>query len=94
MSLVVDVKVVPRSGRTACILEKSGQLKCYLKSVPEKGRANEELLKFLSKKLRITLGDITILLGATSRTKRLKIALDIDFSTLIEKLGIELQQTL
>jgi len=45
MSLVFDLKVVPRSGRNKWVLDKSGKLKCYLKSPPEKGLANKELIK-------------------------------------------------
>jgi uncharacterized protein YggU (UPF0235/DUF167 family) len=42
-----------------------------LNAVPEKGRANIELISFLSKSLRIPKSAITILRGDTSRTKTL-----------------------
>jgi len=41
--------------------------------------------------LRIPQNSISIVLGATSRKKRLKIELDIDFDRLVEALGIERQ---
>ncbi|MFW9922454.1 MAG: DUF167 domain-containing protein [Candidatus Thorarchaeota archaeon] len=40
-----------------------------LKSPPDKGKANKELLKFLSSILKITLSNITLKSGHTSRDK-------------------------
>jgi uncharacterized protein (TIGR00251 family) len=94
MSLVFDVKVVPRSGQNKWILDKQGQLKCYLKSAPEKGKANQELIKLLAKALKITQADITIIAGATSRIKKIKITLPISFDILLTALGIEVQRQL
>lgn len=89
MPLILDIKVVPNSGKQKVVLDKSGSLKCYLKSTPEGGRANEELVKFLSKTLKLTKNDIKIILGATARRKRIKINLDIDLDELISKLNLE-----
>ena len=91
MTLVIDLKVVPNSGKQKFMLDKSDQLKCYLKSVPEKGKANNELIKLLAKKLGISNKDIQIIFGETSRKKRLKIDLDISYEQLLAKLGIENQ---
>jgi len=89
--LIIDIKVMPSSGKQKFILDKSGQVKCYLKSAPEGGKANLELVKFMSKQLKIPRDGITILLGATARKKRLKIDLDITFDELISRLGIARQ---
>jgi len=94
MSLVIDVKVVPQSGRQKFALDKAGTLKIFLKSVPEGGRANAELLALLSKKLRVPVGEIAIMLGAASRKKRLKIGVGLTFEELLDRLGVERQQTL
>jgi hypothetical protein len=72
-------------------LDKSDKIKCHLKSAPEKGKANKELIKLFAKKLGITQDCVHIVLGITSRKKRLKIDIDIDFETLVERLGIERQ---
>ena len=39
MSLVIEIKVFPSSGRQKFVIDKSGKLKCYLKNPPEKGKA-------------------------------------------------------
>jgi len=94
MSLVFDLKVVPRSGRNKWVLDKSGKLKCYLKSPPEKGLANKELIKLLAKALSIAQKEITIVSGAASRNKRVRISVDITFEQLLAFLKIEKQQSL
>ena len=94
MALIVNIKVIPNSGRQKFVLDKSGILRCYLKSPPEGGKANAELIKLLSKKLSIIKEDIKIVLGATGRKKRIKINLDINFDELISRLGIEEQLTI
>lgn len=94
MSLFVDIKVIPCSGRQKLFFDKAGILKCYLKSVPEKGKANYEFIKFLAKKLSVTRDLITIVSGETSRKKRIKIEKDIDYPDFLKKLGLEKQMTL
>ncbi len=73
MALIFMVKVVPSSGRQECILDKSGELKCYLKSQPERGLANKELIGMLSKSLKIPQASIMLLSGDISRKKKIKI---------------------
>ena len=94
MSLTVSLKVVPSSGRNAWILDKSGELKCYLKNPPEKGKANKELIALFAQALDIPKSEVEIIGGLTSRKKRIKINLDISFDTLVQNLGIEQQQKL
>jgi len=94
MALIFYIKVVPRSGRNAWKLDKSGMLKCYLKSAPEKGLANKELIKTVARVLSVTQGDVEIIAGATRRNKRLKVNLDISFDQLLAILGVERQRSL
>jgi len=94
MSLVVSIKVVPSSGKSSCVLDKNDNLKCYLKSPPEKGKANKELIKLLAGELSIAQQKVSLISGLTSRNKKIKIDLDITFEQLLEKLGIECQQKL
>lgn len=88
------VKVSPSSGRQQWSLDKNGTLKCALTSAPEKGKANKELIEFLSKSLSLPKKDITIINGLTSRQKKVSIQLNITFEQLITKLGIQRQQSL
>jgi len=78
--LVIEVKVVPGCKTQSFVLDKQGIIKCTLKSQPEKGKANEELVKFLSKTLHIAQQDIKIMSGHTGRKKLIKI--DVDDLTL------------
>ena len=94
MSLVFEVKVVPRSGRNKWMFDKSGALKCYLKNPPERGLANRELVKLVAKALRIAQGDVEIISGATSRKKRLKVDADLTIEQFFAAVGVERQQSL
>ena len=91
MAFMFDVKVVPSSGRTGWVLDKSGNLKCCLKSPPQKGKANDELIKTLAKALSITQDKIFITMGTQSRNKRIKIDVDLTYGRFLELLGIALQ---
>lgn len=91
MSLIIDIKVVPRSGKSLCILDKTGELKCYLKSEPERGKANEELIMMIARALKINRHDVRIVAGASSRRKRIQIETDRTKEQLCQQLGIEKQ---
>jgi uncharacterized protein len=89
--LIIQVKVVPSSGKSSCVLDKSGRLKCYLKSPPERNEANIELIKLFAKALKLTQNEVEIVSGATSRTKKLKILKSITEDDLLAHLGIQRQ---
>jgi uncharacterized protein (TIGR00251 family) len=90
----IKVKVVPRSGNRRCIIDTSGALKCYLKSPPEDGAANAELIKYFAHTLKITQKEITITSGATSRNKTLALTTDLSLSDMYVLLGCEVQHAL
>ena len=94
MALIVEIKVVPGSGNPRCILDKSGMLKCYLKNPPEKGKANQELIKLIAKAVGVPNDKVAIVTGLASRSKRLKIEQNLTFDALLECLGIQRQITL
>jgi uncharacterized protein (TIGR00251 family) len=87
--VIISIKVFPSSGKQQWILDKSGQLKCYLKSQPEKGKANQELIKLLAKQLEIPQTNIQIISGATTRIKRLKIEGYKTVEQILNKLNLE-----
>ena len=88
MALVLDISVVPASGQQKLMIDTQGRLKCYLKSPPEKGKANAELVKFMSKSLGYPQDDVEIIGGEISRKKRLKIHKDITYDQFKELLGL------
>ncbi|HJZ24412.1 MAG TPA: DUF167 domain-containing protein [Candidatus Babeliales bacterium] len=91
MALVFDVKVTPGSSKKGWSLDKSGKLKCHLKSSAENGKANAELIKSLSKALNIPQNMISIVSGELARKKRIKIDVEMTFNKFLELLGIDWQ---
>ena len=94
MAVRLDIKVTPQSGKQAFLLDKSGLIKCLLKSPPEGGKANAELIKFLSKKLSVPQENNIILQGVTTRKKTVKIETSLDRASVFCKLGLETQTIL
>ncbi len=95
MHLIIEIKVVPSSGKMQWKLNKAEQLVCYLKSPPERGLANHELIKELSKALKIARVNISIATGQTSRLKRIEIKdASITYADVLRSLGIEPQLSL
>lgn len=93
--LKITIKVVPSSGKIGCVLAKnSGELKCFVKSPPERGKANAELIKYLAKQLSLPQNDIHIVAGTQSRKKNIAIDTDITHNQLMNALGIVKQQVL
>ena len=72
-SVVVDVKVVPRAGRTAFAGTRDGALLIRLAAAPVDGAANEALVSFLSQLFDVPKRQITIVAGDKSRQKRVRI---------------------
>ncbi|HEX4069075.1 MAG TPA: DUF167 domain-containing protein [Candidatus Babeliales bacterium] len=91
MPFIFDVKVFPSSGRKSWTIDKSGNLKCYLKSPAEQGKANNELIKTLAKVLGVSQNVISIISGAQSQKKRIKVEMDMTFNQFLEFLGIDWQ---
>lgn len=67
--LTIRVLVAPRSSKTRIIGEHDGHLKIAIASPPVDGAANESLISFLAKLLRIPKTSIDLLSGQSSRKK-------------------------
>ena len=67
------IKVIPKSSQTKIIEEKDNFLKIKLKAVPEKGKANAELIKFLAKHFKVAKSNINIIKGKTGKNKIVEI---------------------
>ena len=65
----IKVKLHPQAGRNSIDGIQEGKLKVNVTSPPEKGKANEALLKLLSRILGIAKSNIEIVSGETSREK-------------------------
>lgn len=73
MPMDIKIKVIPKSSVNAIVGFKDNVLKVKLTAVPEKGLANRALIDLLSKELKIPKSSITILSGAFSSSKVLRI---------------------
>jgi len=72
--LSLPVRVVPRSPKTewAGFLE-SGDWKIKVAAPPERGKANEELIRFLAAEFGVPRNAIEIVAGASSQHKLIRI---------------------
>ena len=70
----LDVRVIPRAGRSGFAGLRDGALLVRLAAAPVDGAANDELIGLLAKTLRIPKRNITIVSGERSRSKRIRIA--------------------
>ena len=66
---LIKVKVISNSSCTK-LVEDNGSLKVYLKSIPEKNKANDELIKYFKKKFGVK---VMIKSGVRSRLKVLNV---------------------
>ena len=69
----LSVKVQPNAGRNEVVGLSNGVWKIKIGAPPDKGKANKELIEFISDKLDIRKDSITILKGTTSHNKVLSI---------------------
>lgn len=81
----IKVKVIPKASRSEIVGWEGDALKIRLKAVPEKGEANEELIRFLSRELKIAKSLITIVRGHTSREKTVHLGIDYQINFLFNK---------
>jgi uncharacterized protein len=66
---ILILKVIPNSSRTE-LKEVNGSLKLYLQAVPDKGKANQAVIKFFKKEYNLK---VEIKSGEKSREKILRI---------------------
>ena len=67
-------KVIPKSPKSELVDEMAdGTLKIRIAAPPEKGKANIELIKFLSKHFNVPKDQISIISGKTDPLKLIKI---------------------
>jgi len=71
----LKIKVIPNQPKTEFFsVMDDGVLKIRLRAIPEKWKANKELIKFLSKELNIPKEKISISSWSTGKSKRIKIS--------------------
>jgi uncharacterized protein (TIGR00251 family) len=68
-----SVRVSPGASRTRVLGEHDGALKIAVAAAPEKGKANRELVGFLSSLLAVKGKSLSVASGQTSRAKRVAV---------------------
>jgi len=81
------VKVVPAGSRTELTGLYKGMLKVKVSAVAEKGKANQQLEKFLAERLGVKKADINIVSGQTNPIKQLRVE-GLSSRALLKKLNI------
>lgn len=72
--VVIDVRVIPRSGRPGIAGTRDGALLVRLTAPPVEGAANAELIAVLAEALTVPRRSVSLLSGGHSRRKRVKVA--------------------
>lgn len=68
--MVLTVRVIPGAKATEIVAWTGPEtIKIRLRALPIEGRANEELIRFLGRRLKVPKTQITVLRGATGRNK-------------------------
>jgi hypothetical protein len=68
------VNVIPRAKKTDIAGERNGALVVRVAAPPVEGAANDALVEFFSRALRVPRGAVRIVAGARGRQKRIAIA--------------------
>jgi uncharacterized protein (TIGR00251 family) len=72
----VEIKAVPGASKTEFAGLKDGRLRIRLAAAPEDGKANAELLTFLSKTLGCPKRDLQLISGEKSRLKSVAVPIE------------------
>lgn len=68
-----SVHVRPKSSRSAILGVREGTLEVALTAPPADGAANAELVKLLARALEVRRGDVSIVVGTSSRGKVIEV---------------------
>lgn len=71
--IILEVRVIPRAGRSGLDGTRDGALLVRLKAPPVDGAANAELIEVLSRALGVPKRALTIVAGDRGRLKRVRI---------------------
>ncbi len=73
-ALLLPLRVRPRAGREGLLGLRAGRLLVAIHEAPERGRANEAVLRLLAEAFAVPRSALALVAGATSRDKIVRIA--------------------
>ena len=82
----IKYRIIPNARKTELAGEYANAVKIKLSAPPIEGKANTELIKYLSKSLGVSKSSIAFVSGETSKDKLLEIP-NFDMKAIIEKLS-------
>ena len=82
--ILLKVRIIPKADRNKIMGLHDSMLKVLVTAVPEKGKANAALIKFIAKTLGIAKTSVQLVAGETARNKILSLPVDADLSSLKE----------
>jgi uncharacterized protein len=71
--VVIEVTARPGASRRGVIGVSGGRMVIAINSRPDKGKANEELIEYLARELRVPRSALLIVRGETSRRKTIRV---------------------
>ena len=86
--LLLRLRVTPKARTARVAGEHGGALKLHVKEPPEKGRANEGVIRLLAESLGLSAKQIELVSGHASQDKRVAIT-GLDEATLRSRLQAE-----
>jgi uncharacterized protein (TIGR00251 family) len=81
---IIECYIQPQSSKNELVGLYNGKLKIKITAPPVDGKANECLIKFLSKELKISQSNVMITQGLTGRNKRISLPVDCANSPLLK----------
>ena len=85
----LTVRAAPNSSKNQIVDVIEGALKIKLKAPPVDGEANEELIRFISKWLKVAKSDIILQKGSTSKNKKLLVPQSESVLNRLEELSLD-----
>lgn len=88
--MILQLKIKPNARKNEIIIDGQGNIKVKVNAPPVDGKANKELVDFLSEIFDVPKSHIEILSGETSQHKKVKvIGKEEKFNEIIRKLKIK-----
>jgi len=76
--LYLRIKVIPKSAKNEVVdIMEDETIKIRIKAAPENGKANAELIKFLSEELNVLEKNVLIISGVAEPVKLIKVKLPV-----------------
>jgi uncharacterized protein (TIGR00251 family) len=73
MSIVIEIKSIPKSKISSISIDKLGRLCIRVPSAPKNGKANQDIVKLVAKTLKLPQVNVEVVSGFTARLKKIKI---------------------